>query len=345
MSDNNKSNSIIAVALKRMVLSVFSLLAILLALEMSARLYMGDRFEGEVVSEAVVPHPCLMWVLKSVTNGPYMTNELGFRDNRYNPNADFKVLLLGDSVSWGHGVNDLSAVYPVLAEDSMNRNNTNRVIEIINASVPGYSTFQEAEYLRRYGFALKPDMIILQFCLNDVVERYSVLANEGGVNYFMGVDTRLFIAGRLGKLTLNSKLMEFIWRLRVRKARDWQEYQVANLAADRLSPQIDVAWTKVLGEIDDIRSLAVSNNVPLVLLICPYAFQLKDPAKLCQPQQRLVNYATSRKLKYVDLLPVFSGNRNVSDVEGLFIDENHFSRKGHVLAARELVAIVTGVGD
>ena len=45
--------------------------------------------------------PDLIWRLKPRLSGILATNELGFRDSSYKPNSDYKILLLGDSVSWG----------------------------------------------------------------------------------------------------------------------------------------------------------------------------------------------------------------------------------------------------
>jgi hypothetical protein len=70
--------------------------------------------------------------------------------------------------------------------------------EIVNASVPGYSTFQELGWLKLHGLALEPDTVVLQLCLNDVDERYLALAEYGADNFLLGVDTRLAIHGLQG---------------------------------------------------------------------------------------------------------------------------------------------------
>ena len=43
----------------------------------------------------------------------------------------------------------------------------NQSIQVINASVPGYTTYQERLFLERDLLQLKPDLVLLQYCVND----------------------------------------------------------------------------------------------------------------------------------------------------------------------------------
>ena len=45
-------------------------------------------------------------------------------------------------------------------------------IEVINAGVPGYTTYQELEFLKIYGLDMKPDLVILGFVFNDLFYKY-----------------------------------------------------------------------------------------------------------------------------------------------------------------------------
>ncbi len=44
--------------------------------------------------------------------------------------------------------------------------------EIVNAGIPGYTTYQELEFLKIYGLEMNPDMVILGFVFNDVYYKY-----------------------------------------------------------------------------------------------------------------------------------------------------------------------------
>ena len=212
--------------------------------------------------------------------------------------------------------------------------------EVINASVPGYSTFQQAAYLELHGDDLHPDLVVLQFCLNDVVERYQALAEYGGESMFLGVDTRAGVSGMYGVLLRNSRAFERIARLVQRVGRRRAEYEVRDLAQDELAPEYEKAWRRTLGEIDAIREWTDAREVPLLLVITPYRFQLENPDDLRQPQDLLVEYGRAHGIAVIDLLPEFA---RIADGASLYEDENHFSPIGHEMTARVLLPAVRDV--
>jgi hypothetical protein len=85
----------------------------------------------------------------------------------------------------------------------------------------------------------------------------------------------------------------------------------------------------------------------VLLVICPYQFQLHSPRTLRRPQDRLIQFAKSVRMHYVDLLPAFAEFTERNPQIDLFVDgnhfANHFSIAGHKLAADSLVDPVTQV--
>ncbi len=328
---------------KLLLFSLVPLLAAALLAEAVFWLFSGHGNTGKSIAGTVEPDPVLVWRLKPRTTGPLRTNELGFRDKPLNLKAAVKILLLGDSVSWGDGIDNVEDVYPQLTEELLSSLSTGKVFEIINSAVPGYSTFQELRYLEIRGLALDPDMIVLQFCLNDVVERYWNLAQYGGDNVFFGIDTRHSIPGVFGWMIRHSRTFELLARQLVDMSRNKQEYEVRNMAKDYLSHELEDAWILTLSEIDRIRDIAAVNNIPFLLIIAPYEFQLDDPTNTSQPQQRLLSYFNRHGVQVVDLLPCFSSfHLQNSDVE-LFNDASHFSTAGHKIAAEVIARSLSGI--
>jgi lysophospholipase L1-like esterase len=312
--------------------SLLPLLLIILSAEVFFRVVPVHKDSGRTLPGFVVPDKDLIWRLNPRSSGPLATNELGFRDTRFNRAADKKILLLGDSVSWGDGVEDVREVYPYLLEQSLNQE-SKETYEVINSAVPGYSTFQQLRYLQLDGLNLHPDMIILQFCLNDVVERYASLAQYGGDNVFLGIDTRHAIQGLYGWLIRNSRSFEALIRLLQGLARDRQEYDVNKMTTGQLSPQLVEAWNVTLSEIEGIRDIAFTNHIPFLVVIAPYRFQLDQPQKENQPQKILLDYADQHHIHVVDLLPYFFSFRRQNKNVPLFHDASHFSTYGHALTA------------
>jgi len=51
--------------------------------------------------------------------------------------------------------------------------------EVINAGVVGYSTFQEARFLKRYLLRSRPDIVLVNYCINDLLSTEDPFANMG----------------------------------------------------------------------------------------------------------------------------------------------------------------------
>jgi lysophospholipase L1-like esterase len=101
---------------------------------------------------------------------PVRINALGFRDPRdyslAKPPGTFRILVLGDSVTFGHGALH-ETTYPYLLEQQLEAWRPDVRWEVWNLGVPGYNTAQELAYLRQIGPAAAPDLVVVGFFLND----------------------------------------------------------------------------------------------------------------------------------------------------------------------------------
>jgi hypothetical protein len=101
---------------------------------------------------------------------PVRINRLGFRDPReYDVEkapGTFRILVLGDSVTFGHGTT-FDMTYPYLLEQRLKAWRPDVKWEVWNLGVPGYNTRQELEYLRAVGPTYRPDLVIVGFFPND----------------------------------------------------------------------------------------------------------------------------------------------------------------------------------
>ena len=101
---------------------------------------------------------------------PARTNALGFRDTREyaleKRPGTFRILVLGDSVTFGHGAL-YETSYPYLLEQRLREWRPDVNWEVWNLGVPGYNTAQELAYLREVGERYVPDLVIVGFFPND----------------------------------------------------------------------------------------------------------------------------------------------------------------------------------
>jgi len=94
-------------------------------------------------------------------------NSLGWRDPERTlakPPGVRRVVLLGDSVTWGWGV-DNGERYSDILERWLGEK-----VELINLAVPGYGTDQQYWTLSERGIAYEPDAVVLCMIFNDLLE-------------------------------------------------------------------------------------------------------------------------------------------------------------------------------
>ncbi|MGC4099463.1 MAG: GDSL-type esterase/lipase family protein [Nitrospira sp.] len=97
-------------------------------------------------------------------------NERGLRDRPILPKVpnEYRVLALGDSVTFGWGV-DQDKTFAARLE-SLLPSRLHRPVRVINSGVGGYNTVQEVTYFKQDGIALQPDLVLLTYVQNDIDE-------------------------------------------------------------------------------------------------------------------------------------------------------------------------------
>jgi hypothetical protein len=106
-------------------------------------------------------------------------NSLGLRDPREyrleKPHGTFRILVLGDSVTFGHG-SVYEHTYPYLLEQRLKDWRPDVRWEVWNAAEPGYNTSQELAQLYEIGPPYQPDLVIVGFYGNDVYDNQPVVS-------------------------------------------------------------------------------------------------------------------------------------------------------------------------
>ncbi len=161
----------------RLALGLGALLLPLLALEIGARLVVdprvGDYFRRATPNEAncLVRSELLGLELAPSCAGTTLTetittNELGLRDASVGEDGARRILAIGDSCTYGWGVAQSDA-YPQLLQTLLDRRFGARRYRVINAGVPGFTSYHGLLYLRERGLALRPEIVIFGFGFND----------------------------------------------------------------------------------------------------------------------------------------------------------------------------------
>ena len=158
-------------------------------LELGARLYLRylaspDRFLkyasiSQLESRAdaqprLSPHRYLGYApTRGYSRGPNRHNALGFRGAEVSmpkPPAVYRIACLGGSTTYGDGVDDWRLTYPALLQDSLRAWGVSEV-EVVNAGVPGYSSYESVINLEFRVLDLHPDLVFFYEAINDVYPR------------------------------------------------------------------------------------------------------------------------------------------------------------------------------
>jgi len=107
-------------------------------------------------------------------------NSLGLRMAEIDPGAlrdpgTIKILLLGDSFTFGHGV-ELEDHFATLLQELLERGEDGYLV--INAGVSGWGTIQELRYGRDHLQLFQPSVVVLVFCGNDPEDDERFLARS-----------------------------------------------------------------------------------------------------------------------------------------------------------------------
>jgi lysophospholipase L1-like esterase len=154
-----------------LLLLLLSTTAALAATEVILRL-LGHRGEpiARITNIYRVDDPVLDWRYvpnSEVQSGHtvYRYNAAGFRDVDHalqKPHGVIRIVVIGDSVTEGYGVE-----FPDIFARRL-QSELGDTYEVINICASGMNTPQEIHLLERSGLAYEPDLVILNFVLNDV---------------------------------------------------------------------------------------------------------------------------------------------------------------------------------
>jgi hypothetical protein len=157
----------------RSALAAVSIIVCLLALELGLRVFDFLKGTDPTSMDAEPDAP-----LHILVDAPYLyglnpahagINSHGLRDDEFSiPKSAsvFRLLLLGDSVPYGVGV-DADHAFPSRLE-ALLRASPARV-EVLNAGVIGYTIYNELQFYLSRGREFQPDLVLVAFSLNDVV--------------------------------------------------------------------------------------------------------------------------------------------------------------------------------
>ena len=175
--------------LKKLKLSLVVLVVLVLLLEVAANLYISNGPDVVFAKYATIEQIRKRWneemslvrhyYLGYVPNPGYVKgsnrhNALGFRGDeidRVKPPGQYRIACLGGSTTYCIDVEDHTQSYPAVLERLLRERATD--VRVINAGVPGWTTWESLINLELRVLDLDPDLIIVYHGVNDVAPRLS----------------------------------------------------------------------------------------------------------------------------------------------------------------------------
>jgi len=208
-------------------------------------------------------------------------NSDGFRDREYlidKPNNTFRIVVLGDSVTFGQGV-ELNETYPKILEKKLNALNNGINYEVLNFGVPGYNTIEEVEMYKNKGVKYNPDMIIIGFVHNDAENRTRMeeLFDEIWKEYENDTD----------KIKLSEQEREIEISIKVTQ----------ELEEETANKPFKQVWKNVEIPLNDLSNITKTNNTKILIITF-----------FCSKQQidSLKKYANEKRWHLIDSDEIFS---------------------------------------
>lgn len=283
------------------------------------------------------------WTGFELNDVPVRTNTFGCRGpepRAPRPPDVPRLLFLGDSVTYGHLLPEDATIPNRLASALATMHGT--PAEVVNAGVPGYSTFQEAASFRRLQPQLAPDIVLLGFCLNDVTERYESMAAWGGSRFFMmNVDTTAGM-GPVARLWHATAIRNATWAFLRAAGTRGEGVRLSQLWSEPDAAHVRRAWDTVFGEIDSLADDVRAARARFAVVIFPCESQCSDAASPRAPQDALLAHLQERGIPALDLLPPLLARRTES--KSLFLDATHFTPHGAQVVAAEIARFVDANG-
>ncbi len=316
------------------VASIVGLAVAEVAFRAYARWTFDDHFPEWTENLVVVPGP-QVFAFKPHATGhfpgsvdmkrtfPYRTNAHGLRDRDRPAKAQGtrRVLVIGDSYTWGYAVAEEEA-YPQVAERLL-RERGRPDIEVINGGIPDYNSRQERQFLEQLIPLYAPDAVFLAYVINDA-EPSTAMPNNPEETYRHSWSWFLTEAAEL----LNRKVFR---RRLFPSAKD----NVGSTYLDGFA-EGSVKWKDSREAIRQMRDLCAAAGIPFTVLVLPDMTQSFDDTYAWRSiHDAVVGWGGELNIPTFDLLTLFRGE----DHNTLLVPwDGHPNAEAHRRMAEFLVA-------
>lgn len=243
------------------------------------------------------------------------TNSDGFRDYEYPKKkapGTYRIVMLGDSITLGWGV-AFEDTFSKRIEKKLNEMAGDTKFEVINTGIGNYNTFMELELLKSKGVKYDPDLIVLNYYINDaeIIHRISTFAYMVKRTFYVYA----FFWDKMSNL-----LVRF-------KDNNYSNFYSA------LYDNSFAGNKRMLQSLDELGGIAKRNNIDLMFAVYPEFHNFKE-YEFHYVTDSVRNSASKNGAYFLDLLPYFKDE----NPEAIWVshEDAHPNARGHKIAANAI---------
>lgn len=309
---------------QNIIISISSVFVLLIIMEIILRIV------GYGNVETYLPDQQLIWRLtpnqKTYTKfgkKPVYINSVGLRDREFEktkPTGTFRVLVLGNSCTYGWGVGQ-EDTYSKILEKQLSNNYPSKKVEVINGGVTGYSIAQELEYLKSDGKEWTPDMVLISHTFNEG-KRVNPRSPQD-------LKDQVFFSMRLKNFLRNIALYHFVVEYNFSS----QYVKLARKVTEDPTWIADDAFKIYQEDLQSIINVVKQMNAKPVFLITVTKNQINaDSVRYSKHQMAMKGIAEENQISVVDFMLPFREQKE----KDLYVDGGHPTEIGHKIMADEI---------
>ena len=246
----------------------------------------------------------------------------------------------------------MTDTYPGVLERLLKQRVRAGGLEVINAGFPSYATVHAARYLRKFGAAFDPDLVVLGITPNDLVENNEsneplrVIARDGAM-VTAGARERDFDRWRDAKRWYS--VYGYVNRSRLKRIVDRAlvglsaESEYGHRRAFQIDPDQEALRQYKLAEAYPLEAKAEADKMgaAFVVLAIPFREQFKpmpaglDPARF---GEHWADITESLGVPFVDLYPAFAAHPDPASL--YWIEDGHCTTPGYRLIGETLAETI-----
>jgi lysophospholipase L1-like esterase len=273
---------------------------------------------------------------------PLTINQWGFRGRNWTvvkPPNTVRIAMLGDSYVFGAGVGD-DETFAARLERKLNEEALMGVrYEVMNFGVPGYDTGHELKVLEYHAARFAPDIVMLNFFLNDVLyvpdygfypKYFSILENSFSIRRF-----------QLRELARRSRLVMAGWdALSGLERTEMTAVSDAYVERNQRPPAgYEKAWKFIADQLDRFRDLTSQQKITPWFVVIPTPQEIESTAAPRAYIDYLIRESQARGIHALDLTEgLRASTKRPRDL--LIPYDFHLSNEGHEAAAEILLNAV-----